>query len=181
MPLARLPKKVKTSSSPGPQGRAGLAIRWCQKQDREAVVALLAETRFFRPDEMIIAKEVLDAGIKDGPSGHYQSYVIETSGRVVGWVCYGHTPCTVGSFDIYWIAVDKDCQGQGLGRRLMEFAERQIATQGGRLAILETSSRDIYQPTRGFYERLGYTQAARIADFYGPGDDKVVFTKTLAS
>ena len=45
-------------------------------------MALLAGTRFFRPDEMVIAKEVLDEGIKAGPGGHYQSYVIETSGRI---------------------------------------------------------------------------------------------------
>jgi len=178
--LDRLPKKVKTPAKSKAPATGGPAIRWCQRQDREAVVTLLAETRFFRPDEMVIAKEVLDAGIKDGPSGHYQSYVVETSGRVVGWVCYGHTPCTVGSFDVYWIAVDKDCQGQGLGRRLMEFVELHIADQGGRLAILETSGRDVYRPTRAFYERLGYRLAASIGDFYGPGDDKVVFTKVVA-
>ena len=144
------------------------------------MVNLLAETRFFRPDEMAIAKEVLDAGIKDGPSGHYQSFVIERSGEVVGWVCYGHTPCTIGSFDVYWIAVANRCQGQGLGQRLMAFAEKQIADHGGRLAIVETSGRDVYQSTRAFYERLGYAQAGCIADFYGPGDAKVVFTKAIA-
>jgi len=179
--LARLPRKVNTPAIPTAQRTGGLAIRWCESQDRESVVALLAETRFFRPDEMAVAKEVLDAGIKDGPSGHYQSYVVETSGQVVGWLCLGPAPCTMGSFDIYWIAVHKDCQGHGLGRRLMDFAEAEIAARSGRLVVVETSSRHAYQPTRAFYERLGYRQAACIADFYGPGDAKIVFTKVLAT
>jgi len=178
--LARLPGKVKTSVKRKAHKAGDLAVRWCEKQDREAVVALLAGTRFFRPDEMVIAKEVLDEGIKAGPGGHYQSYVIETSGRIGGWVCFGPTPCTISSYDVYWIAVDKDLHGQGLGRRLMDFAEADIAARGGRLSVVETSSRPAYEPTRAFYERLGYSQAACIADFYGPGDDKVVFTKSLS-
>lgn len=33
--------------------------------------------------------------------------------------------------------------------------------------------------TRAFYRRLGYRPEARIANFYQPGEDKIVFTKTL--
>lgn len=177
---ARVPRRVRVPVRPARRAAGEPAIRWTRDGDREAVVNLLVETRFFRPDEVTIAKEVLDAAIQDGPGGHYQSFVIEGEGRVAGWVCWGPTPCTIGSFDIYWLAVRTDCQGQGLGRQLMDFAERQIASRGGRLAVVETSSREAYEPTRAFYQRLRYSQAARIADFYGPGDDKVVFTKRLA-
>jgi hypothetical protein len=45
--------------------------------------------------------------------------------------------------------------------------------------VLDTSGNDAYIPTRGFYNRLGYREAARLADFYAPGDDKVVFAKNL--
>jgi D-alanine-D-alanine ligase len=177
--LARMPKRPRVSVRSEARPTGDQVIRWCTQQDRDAVVALLAGTQFFRPDEMVIAKEVLDAGIKDGPSGHYQSYVIATSGRVGGWVCFGPTPCTLGTFDVYWIAVDPASQGQGLGKKLMAFAEAKIAACGGRLAVAETSGRQVYQSTRAFYERLGYRAATRIADFYGPGDDKVVFSKDV--
>jgi D-alanine-D-alanine ligase len=175
----RMPKKAKRVDTRKEKQSGDLAIRWCGRQDREPVVDLLSRTQFFRPDEMAIAKEVLDAGIKDGPRGHYQSYVIEVSGQVSGWVCFGPTPCTLGTFDVYWIAVDPACQGQGLGKRLVDFAEARIASSGGRLAVAETSGRQIYQSTRAFYERLGYVAASPIPDFYGPGDDKCVFTKVL--
>ena len=47
----------------------------------------------------------------------------------------------------------------------------------GRLFVVETSSRETYTPTRRFYEALGYWEAGRIPDFYGPGDDRVIFLK----
>ena len=34
--------------------------------------------------------------------------------------------------------------------------------------------------TRGFYQRLGFTEEARLTDFYGPGDGKVIYVKALA-
>ena len=182
-----------------------IQIRWCQPQDRQAVLSFLAETGFFRPDEIDIARELLDAALAEGPKGHYQSFVAcvdssqlsvpssrlgdgseqlstdngqpSTSSETVGWVCFGPTPCTLGTFDIYWIGVAPAWQGRGIGRALTDFAEQAISERGGRLLVVETSSRETYLPTRRFYEALGYREAARIADFYGPGDHKVILVK----
>ncbi len=95
----------------------------------------------------------------------------------VGWICWGPTPCTLGTFDIYWIGVAPAWQGRGIGRALTNFAEQAITEHGGRLFVVETSSREAYIPTRRFYEALGYWEAGRLPDFYGPGDDKVIFLK----
>ena len=152
-------------------------IRFSEQKDIKPVLRFLDETKFFRPDEMIIADEVITDAATKGPGGHYKSYVLEQKGNVVGWVCWGPTPCTVGSFDIYWLGVAPSCQGQGLGRKLMDFAEEQIRIGGGRLYIVETSGRESYLPTRAFYERIGYTVAAVVQDFYAPGDDKIIYTK----
>ncbi|MGH7286410.1 MAG: hypothetical protein ACREI8_00100, partial [Myxococcota bacterium] len=46
---------------------------------------------------------------------------------------------------------------------------------------VETSGRRDYEPTRAFYERAGYVAEARLADFYAPGDDKIVYVKALAT
>lgn len=101
-------------------------------------------------------------------------------GQTVGWVCYGPTPCTVGTFDIYWIGVSSAWQGHGIGRALTAFVEQAIRDRGGRLFVVETSGRDSYTPTRRFYEALGYHLAASIPDFYGPGDPRVIFIKAAA-
>jgi len=180
--------------------RDSVAIRWCRPEDRQVVLSFLAETGFFRPDEIDIARELIDSAIAEGPKGHYQSFVAcvnqgpdcglkETPGAnpkseirnpkslPVGWVCWGPTPCTLGTFDIYWLGVASNMQGRGIGRALTNFAEQKITERGGRLFIVETSSRETYTPTRRFYEALGYHKAGRIPDFYGPGDDRVIFLK----
>ena len=43
---------------------------------------------------------------------------------------------------------------------------------------METSGRESYLPTRKFYEKIGYTVAACVKDFYAVGDDKIIYTKT---
>lgn len=154
-------------------------IRKAAAADTSAVMEIIRRTAFFRPVEETIAQEVLDQACTAEGNG-YQSYVAETDGRVGGWVCFGTTPCTLGTFDVYWIAVDPDRQQAGLGSRLLAFAERQIAEQAGRLVIIETSGLEKYRPTRLFYDKNGYTLVACIEDFYAPGDPKLIYTKALA-
>ncbi len=164
----------RTRTAGGPED-----IRWTVNEDRDAILKLITDTNVFRPDEIVIAEEVLDDALVRGENGHYQSYTFMRDNRPVGWVCFGPTPCTVGTFDVYWLATDPAFQGKGIGKALMAHAERLITERGGRLSVVETAGRAVYTPTRTFYERRGYRQAARVPDFYGVGDDKVIYTKPL--
>jgi D-alanine-D-alanine ligase len=196
---------VKTSNFKPQTSNSPIAIRWCRPEDRQVILSFLAETGFFHPEEIEIARELIDSAIAEGPKGHYQSFVAcvessqlsvpgsqsggnsrqlstvncqpTTGSQTVGWVCWGPTPCTLGTFDIYWLGVAPNMQGRGIGRMLTAFAEQKIAECGGRLFVVETSSRETYTPTRRFYEALGYWEAGRIPNFYGPGDDRVIFLK----
>ncbi len=154
-----------------------IEIRRCRAEDRQTVLSFLAATGFFRPDEIDVAREVLDAALADGPEGDYQSFVARVKQETTGWVCFGPTPCTLGTYDIYWIGVAPAWQGRGIGRALTAFAEQAISDRGGRLLVVETSSRETYRPTRQFYEGLGYREAGRITEFYGPGDHRVILVK----
>ncbi len=156
-----------------------LIIRRTNAGDRGAILEIVEATGFFRPDEIQIAAEVLDEAIKGGDSGHYQSFTLLNADRTAGWICWGLTPCTIGAYDIYWIAVAPDCHGRGYGRRLIEHAEAGMRARQGRLSVLETSGRPQYESTRGFYLKLGYTEAARLREFYDVADDKVVYLKKL--
>jgi len=162
-----------------PVAASEAVIRRAEQRDREAVLELVRRTAVFQPHELEIAREVLDDALRDGPGGHYQSWVLDAGGVVAGWVCFGPTPCTAGTFDIYWIAVDPACQGRGYGRRLLDHAEREIAARGGTLCVLETSGRPAYRATRGFYERCGYRLEAEIADYYAPNDPLNIYVKRL--
>ena len=78
------------------------------------------------------------------------------------------------------IAVAPQAQGLGIGRKLMALAEAAVARRGGGQLYIETSSRGVYARTRRFYRAASYRQAARLADFYAPGDHKIVFCKSIA-
>ncbi len=154
-------------------------VRRSVPADRDAVMALLEATAFFHPHELTIAAEVLDEALRDGPAGHYQSYVAAAGADMLGWVCFGPTPCTDGTWDIYWMGVHPAAQGRGIGRLLMSFCEDRLRERGARLAVAETAGREQYAGTRAFYEACGYTAVSTIPDFYAPGDARITLTKAL--
>lgn len=140
---------------------------------------MLAKTNSFRPNELQIAKEVFDDSIANGPKGHYQSFVAKERHTTIGWLCFGPTPCTLGTFDIYWLVVDPQNQNCGVGSFLMRFAENLIKKRKGRMIVVDTSSNARYLWARHFYENIGYRKAARLKNFYAPGDDKITYVKYL--
>jgi ribosomal protein S18 acetylase RimI-like enzyme len=86
---------------------------------------------------------------------------------------------TDGTYDLYWIAVDRNGRRGGVGRGLLSATEAAVKQLGGRLLFVETSGLPKYAPTRAFYLGTGYTEEAIIKDFYAPGDDLVIYTKHL--
>ena len=101
-------------------------------------------------------------------------------GAVAGYACFGATPLTQGTYDLYWIAVDPKLHGAGVGRALMRATEDAVRAEGGRLLLIETASKPSYDKTRAFYLAWGCSEVARVPDFYAIGDDKVIYARTLA-
>lgn len=152
-------------------------IRALAKDDKPAVMEMLRATPEFLPSEIPVAEEVIDCFLDDPVRSGYEIYVGVVGCAVQGYVCYGLTPLTEGTWDIYWIAVSAKFQGLGIGRKLMAWSEGRIAESGGRMVLLETSSKPNYDKTRRFYLSLNYVVVCTIADFYAPGDGQVIFQK----
>ncbi len=149
------------------------------KRDNSAVMALLRGLPEFKPAEVVVAEEVIDSYLA-GPAGSgYHVLAAEDGAAIKGYICYGPTPLTDGTWDVYWIAVAAGEQGRGVGGALMAYAEDRIREAKGRLVIIETSSQESYEKTRRFYTKHGYQVIARLPDFYAPGDDKVILQKRL--
>jgi ribosomal protein S18 acetylase RimI-like enzyme len=153
-------------------------IRPVEAADRGAIERILRATGAFIEEEVKVALELLDAGVRD-PEGDYLVRVLEEDGALLGYTCYGRAPFTEATWDLYWIAVDPAHYGTGAARRLMAAAEDDIRARGGRLVLVETASKPSYARTRRFYESIGYRETARIVDYYRQGDDKVVYEKRL--
>lgn len=150
--------------------------------DREGVCRILENAGNFTPDEIAIALELVDEWIELGEASGYLTYVLEspTDGEgVLGYVCFGPTPLTEWTYDLYWIAVDKSKHRGGVGKRLLKFVEEEVERRGGRLLLIETSSQETYGGTIQFYERTGYELVGKVADYYKAGDDKLIFAKSI--
>lgn len=148
-------------------------------EDRDNVRRLVDSTGVFSPVEIDVAVELVDERLESGLASEYFFVFAEHEGRAVGYTCFGPIPLTASSYDLYWIAVDKSLHGLKIGRALLEKSEEQIRQLGGHKVYIETSNRHQYAATRGFYLRCGYRQAALLDDFYGPGDDKVIYVKDI--
>lgn len=157
--------------------RASCSLRPLGRAHRARLEQLARSTDLFREEEVATAVELLDESLAGDDD--YRFVGAFDGDRLLGYACWGPTPGTVATSDLYWIVVDRDRQGGGIGSQLLAEVERRLTADGRRLLVVETSSRADYQPTRKFYEARGYTRTATIPAYYAPGDDLVIYTKDL--
>lgn len=147
-------------------------------EHRALVSSLLERTPEFLPYEVDVALELVDDALAGGTD--YRFVLDEgAEGTLLGYACFGATPMTDGTFDLYWIVVEPGLKRAGVGRRLLERVEADVRQDGARLLRVETEGGDAYAATRGFYQRVGYEVLATIRDFYAVGRDLVIFGRYL--
>jgi len=118
-----------------------------------------------RPEEIAVIRDALDRFNFDA-TGLREVHTVTLfardrleaiKGGLLGYV-WG------GWFHITHLWVSEECRGSGLGRQLLETAEREAAASGARGAFLSTF--DFQAPD--FYRRYGYEVYAKFPD-YPPG------------
>ena len=177
MTMAAMRTPPQEPKSPG--AHEPVEISPIERHHLDRIEAILRETKVFRENEISTALEVLNSYFILPEHDYTALGAFTRSGVLLGYVCYGPTPCTAGTWDLYWIAVAPDAHGTGVGTRLLKEVERRLALKDARLVIIETSSLPQYAATRGFYEARGYDVVARVPDFYAPGDDRLIFAKRI--
>ena len=158
-------------------------IRPLEARDREPVLSLLRLTENFSPAEIDVADELVGIVVERAEQQDYHAFVAvgdEDDDTVQGFTIFGPTPATAGTWDLYWIASHPAVFGSGVAQELDEFARDFVRERGGYLVIAETSGRASYARARAFYSKQGYRELARIADYYAPSDDLVVFGVRVA-
>jgi len=156
-------------------------IRNTLGSETERLKEIAWATQVFKPIEIQALGEVLDdyhaMNIRHG----HRAITYEKEGKVIGFAYFAPTAMTDRTWHLYWIFVDKETHAKGIGSQMLRYAEDEITRAGGRLFLIETSSLPSYLPTRNFYLKHGYEQAAVIRDFYADDDDQVIFRKHLIS
>ncbi|MDD4141649.1 MAG: N-acetyltransferase [Bacteroidales bacterium] len=153
------------------------------EQDIPLIRKMLKETHFFddSADEIDVAIELVETVISGGNNvENYRIIIAEECARVVGYICYARVPCTVSTYEFYWLCVDRTCQGHGIGRHLIDEALNEIAALKGLKVVLQTAGREQYKPTQMFYKACGFIEEARLKDYFAKGDDCLIFTFPLS-
>jgi ribosomal protein S18 acetylase RimI-like enzyme len=165
-----------------PQHNSFGKINWREEpraSDLERVREIVASSGFFSEAEIGVAVELVEERLKKGVESGYHFVFAEQDRKVAGYSCFGPIPCTAESYDIYWIAVQEELRGSGLGVEVLKRVEGKIREMGGKRIYVETSSREQYRPTRSFYSRCGYRKEATLENFYAHGDHKVIYLRVL--
>jgi aminoglycoside 6'-N-acetyltransferase I len=126
---------------------------------------------------------------------------VDDDGRVLGWI--GAVSTYDGwVWEIHPIVVHRDCQGQGVGRALIEDLEVQVRERGGMTVCLGTddengrttlSGADLYPDPLaavsglknlgghpfGFYQKLGYAVVGVLPDANGFGKPDIFMAKRV--
>ncbi len=149
------------------------------KTDKPFVIEILNNTPEFKPSEILVAEEVLNDYLRNGTRSGYHVMVAEIDSTIAGYICFGQTPLTEATWDIYWLVTSPKFRRQGIGRTLLKSAEDEIIKANGKMIVVETSSKPEYDKAKSLYRSFGYQLTCQITDFYASGDDKVIMVKRL--
>jgi ribosomal protein S18 acetylase RimI-like enzyme len=155
-------------------------IETARPADGDAILAITALIDIFSDLDKDCVRELWEDYVTRGIAASGYEFIVEREDNAVrGYLCFGPTPLTVNTWDMYWMAVHPQHRRKGIARALLAKAEERIGEQRGRLVLIETSGTEGYQGTRRCYESCGYRYQAVIHDFYAPHDDLIVFGKVL--
>lgn len=150
-----------------------MEIRKAIAADLPALELVIASTGLFPPELLAGMMESYLAN----PDGPDQWLTIRQEEQVIAVAYFAPERLTEGTWNLYLIAIEAGHQGHG--RTIMQYVEEQLRSASQRLLLVETSGLPEFQYQRDFYARCGYVHEATIRDFYEPGNDKIVFWKTL--
>jgi GNAT superfamily N-acetyltransferase len=157
-----------------------IEIRATRAEDASAIFALAESETLFNHQDYTTVKELFDDYIQRSDHNGYYFLSAMKDDQLTGFACYGPTPLTEGTFDLYWIDVGDRWKGKGIGKQLMAAVLEAVRVTGGRLMVLDTSGRPDFAPTRAFYERSGFHRTATVPDYYAAGDDLVIYSYRLS-
>ena len=152
-------------------------IRKIKQSDAVEIENILKKILIFSKEEIGVAMELVNIAITVPKQTDYNIFVYEKDGTVLGYHCTGKRPLTDGVYDLYWIVSDPKSGKKGIGKDLLDHAEKFVKENNGRWILAETSSKESYSRTRNFYLRNNYSIIAEINDFYKVGDSLMVFGK----
>lgn len=156
-------------------------IRDASPADEEALRRVVKGIENFSGEEKSCAVELIEQALAEpGGDPEYRLLCAATPDEALsGFLLYGPADFTQGVWELYWIAVAREARRQGTGRRLLRAFEARARRLRGRMLLITTTSRADYEAARRAYRTEGFDIWARIADYYGPGEDQLIYGKRI--
>lgn len=155
-------------------------IRPIVPDDAADVVDVAVASELFSAEEAdIVTKMMTDYFGGKNDDGH--ACVIGEDSKPFAVAYYEPALATDGTWYLTMIGVRFDRQRLGHGAALLRHVEDELRARDQRLLLVETSGVPSFDRARGFYRKCGYDEEARVRDYYGPGDDMVLFRKVLTA
>lgn len=154
-------------------------IRGLRPSDRPRLIAALESDATFSETEVDVALELVDNALENGERDYTVRVADLEDFAVAGYICYGHTPMTDSTWDLYWLVTHARARGHGVAAALITAMEVELRAAGATAVRVETSQQESHGPARRLYDRLGYPITARLTDFYRAGDDLIIYFKKL--
>lgn len=159
-------------------------LRSARPSDTPELLAIAATTGLFEPADAHTLLGGVLAALHAGQLGdghHALIWVPDDAHPPAGWVYFAPDMHADGAWNLWWIGVRPSHHGLGVGEALLDAVEAAVLAAAGRVLVIETSALPPFARARAFYAKRGYTECGRVPDFYGVGDDKIIFAKRTAT
>lgn len=154
-------------------------IRETIPDDTEQLIQIAIDAEMFPAEASGFLGDMFSTHFASGESEGHVCLTDAEDGEPCGMAYARPVEATDGTWNLLMIVVAPGKQGSGRGRALMESVETTLRERGERLLLVETSGIESYDKTRQFYAGCGYTETARVPDYYAAGEDMVLFRKPL--
>ena len=106
------------------------------------------------------------------------SYVVEDAqGGLVAFVIAFVSPADPTTTYVHFVGVSPTARGCGLGREVYEKVSRDARAAG--CLHLKAVTSTVNLESQAFHRALGFSISGAMADYDGPGEDRVILTKVL--
>lgn len=148
------------------------AIRSMTPDDIPACARWIAETPLWQ--RYGVTEQSIGERLRAGLAKAAMIFVAERANQVVGFIWMVERGAFNRSGYVQLVGVCPGARGCGIGRALMEFAERQLFAQSREIFLLVS---DFNTDAQRFYRRLGYRQVGKLEDYVIPGVSELIFWK----
>ncbi len=107
-----------------------------------------------------------------------QAYVCVAGEETAGFVIFTPEPVFARGGYLRAIGVSPHMRGQGIGKKLMIFAEKETARRARNLYLCVSS---FNRRAQAFYNSLGYTRVGKIPGLITPGTSEYILWKPLSA